>query len=111
MKALRIGISIIVLLFGIMYVQAAQAQDRRVYIINNTSATMTNFYASNINRSGWEEDILGSDVLPSGSRIRINIDDRSGHCLFDLKAVFNNGTTATINNFNVCRMNSWTVTD
>jgi hypothetical protein len=89
----------------------AQALDRRVRVINNTSYTMTHFYASNITRRGWEEDILGDDVLISGSSLRVNIDDGTGHCRFDLKAVFANEAKVIRNNVDVCRIGSWTIHD
>ena len=45
----------------------AAALDRRVEIINNTGFTIVEFYGSNTGSDSWEEDILGTDVLPSGS--------------------------------------------
>ncbi len=83
--------------------------NRVVTIGNYTGVTMTRFYASNISRTTWEEDILGSSVLPSGSSVNVNIDDGSGACLFDLRAVFADGDEVIENNFNVCRQSSWSV--
>lgn len=86
----------------------AVAQDRRVVIINNTGFTMVNFYASNSSRTSWEEDILGSDVLRSGQRVRINIDDGTGACLFDFKAVFSDGDELIRQGINVCQITTYT---
>ena len=85
------------------------AQNRVVTIGNYTGVTMVRFYASNTSRSSWEEDILGSSVLPSGRSVNVNIDDGSGACMFDLKAVFADGDELIENNFNVCRQSSWSV--
>src|SRR5690349_16057822 len=71
---------------------AVQAQDRRIWLVNDSGRTIEKFHASNINRRGWEEDILGDRVLRPGQRIRINLDDRSGQCMFDFLTVMANGT-------------------
>ncbi|HWE20264.1 MAG TPA: hypothetical protein VG758_24315 [Hyphomicrobiaceae bacterium] len=87
----------------------AAAQDRRVRIINDSNVTLSRFYASNASRRNWEEDILGNSVLPAGRSVMINIDDGSGACIFDFKAVLANGRTIEAYGMNVCRITSWTV--
>lgn len=86
----------------------AYAQDRRVVIVNNTGFTMVRFYASNAGRTSWEEDILGQDVLRSGQRVRINIDDGTGACVFDFKAVFEDGDELVRKGVNVCQISTYT---
>ncbi len=76
--------------------------DRRVTIINNTNVSMREFYGSNAGSGSWEEDILGTSVLPSGSSVSINFDDGSGYCNFDFKAVFSDGSSLVDNNVDVC---------
>jgi hypothetical protein len=87
----------------------AAAQDRRVRIINGTGTTVTRFHASNTSRRNWEEDILGSSVLPAGRSVMVNIDDGSGACMFDFRAVLANGRTVEAYGMNVCRITSWTI--
>ena len=89
----------------------ADNEDRRVRIINNTSYTMQRFYASNVDTDDWEEDILGVDTLCPGRSLVVNIDDGTGHCMFDFKAVFNNGRSLVRQGVNVCRITSYTYTD
>ena len=89
----------------------ADNEDRRVRIINNTSYTMQRFYASNVDTDDWEEDILGNDVLRPGRSVTINIDDGTGHCMYDFKAVFSNGRSLVRQGINVCRITSYTYTD
>lgn len=84
------------------------AEDRRVTIINNTGFTMTNFYGSNKDSTSWEEDILGQDVLPSGSSVVINFDDGKGYCIFDFRAVFEDGEELVKQGVNVCEIPSFT---
>ena len=86
----------------------AAALDRRVRIINNTGYTMVAFYGSNQGTDSWEEDILGNDVLPSGTSVMINFDDGSGYCIFDFKAVFEDGDELTDFGNNVCELSTFT---
>jgi hypothetical protein len=88
----------------------AQAADRHVRIINETSYSMLHFYASNTIRTSWEEDILGLDVLRPGETVRVNIDDGTGRCMFDLRAEFPGGKFAERCNVNVCTAATWTIT-
>lgn len=82
-------------------------QDRRVRIYNDTGETMREFYASRVTTDDWEEDILGQDVLRSGQSVNVNIDDGTGACLFDFKAVFTSGREAIRNRINVCQVSDY----
>lgn len=87
----------------------AHAADRRVVIDNRSSANICEVYGSNVNRDSWEEDILGRDILPAGERVRINFNDGSGACRFDLKAVTCDGRSIIRRNVNVCQITTWTI--
>jgi hypothetical protein len=84
------------------------ALERRVTIVNNTGYTIVNFYGSNTGTSSWEEDILGADVLPSGSSVVINFDDASGFCMFDFLAVFEDGEELIKERQNICELDTFT---
>lgn len=86
----------------------AYRQDRRVNIVNRTGVTMQEFYASSVGQNNWEEDILGANVLPSGRSVVINIDDGTGYCQYDLKAVFADGDEVVKYRVNVCEVSSVT---
>ena len=89
-------------------VSSVSALDRRVRIVNKTGFTIVRFYGSNKGSKSWEEDILGSDVLPSGSSVNINFDDSSGYCKFDFKAVFDDGDVLIKKNVNICEIGTFT---
>lgn len=90
--------------------QATEAADRHVDIVNKTGMTLTHFYASKVNAKDWEEDILGKDTLDNGETFEINIDDGSGACRFDFKAIFEGGGELIKNNINVCEISTFTYT-
>lgn len=87
---------------------SAMAADRRVNIVNQTGQTMVHFYASNSGSNSWEEDILGSDTLENGATQPVDIDDGTGACKFDFKAVFASGASLERKNIDVCTISSFT---
>lgn len=86
----------------------ALSLDRLVTIVNNTGFTIIRFYGSNTGSGSWEEDILGDDVLPSGSSVVINFDDASGYCMFDFRAEFEDGDVLERGGVNVCEIGTFT---
>ncbi|MGL4319798.1 MAG: hypothetical protein ACRCS3_02970 [Paracoccaceae bacterium] len=86
----------------------AAALDRRVTIINNTGYTIVNFFGSNTGTTSWEEDILGNDVLPSGSSVQINFNDGTGYCMFDFLAIFDDGEQLIREGVNICEISTFT---
>jgi hypothetical protein len=86
----------------------AAALDRRVTIVNDTNYTIVRFYGSNKGADSWEEDILGSDVLPPNSSVKINFDDGTGYCKFDFRAEFDDGDVLIKRNINICEIATFT---
>jgi len=84
------------------------AQNRWVSIINNTGYDIISFYGSHRDAKTWQEDILGSRILPSGSSININFDDGTGYCIFDFKAVFEDDDVLIRKGLNVCEISNFT---
>jgi hypothetical protein len=87
------------------------ALDRRVRIINDSVYDIHEFYASSVDARTWEEDILGSEILPSGTNVVINIDDGTGYCQYDFRAVFEDGEEVVTESVNVCEIGSFTYND
>ena len=87
----------------------AFAQNRVVQIINDTNVAMTHFYATNRDQSNWGRDWFGNSVLPSGNHVNLNIDDGTGYCIYDFRALFADGDEVTRFGFNVCELGSWRV--
>lgn len=90
---------------------AAAAMDRHVIIVNNTSTTMNEFYAASVGVDNWQEDILGKDVLEPGDQVKVNVDDGTGYCKYDFRAVFDDGSEAVKKAVNVCNVGKFTFND
>lgn len=106
--ALGLGAAAVLTLLGAGSQEAAAA-DRRILVINDTSVPMITFNASNVTRKSWEEDILGQRVLNPGDRVVVNINDGSGSCRFDLRAIFADKDVVVRRDFNVCTQTYWRI--
>lgn len=102
-----LGAAVLALAATSAFAQSGDGNDRRVRIINDTGVVMTHFYASASNQSDWQEDLLGSNVLPSGSSVVANIDDGSGACLYDFRARFADGDVLERFQINVCQISEY----
>jgi len=88
----------------------ADRYNRVVTVINDTSVDMREFYASNQDQRSWQEDILGQDILSAGYQVDVNIDDGTGYCMYDVRAVFTDGSEV-VAKLNVCETGTWRVHD
>ena len=107
-SALALGFSIAATL---AFAPVSHAANRTITVINKSKTAMIAFYASNVGTSDWEEDILRTDILASGQSVKIDMNDGSGYCRFDLKAEFEDGSEALDENVDVCTMREITFTD
>jgi len=94
--------------FAVSALTAAAAANRHVDIVNETGKTLTEFYASATGTDDWEEDILGEDTLANGEVFDIDIDDGTGACKFDFKAVFTDGSSHVRRAVDVCKISTFT---
>jgi hypothetical protein len=111
LKRLTISIVTAVVALISLAVAPANAQDRNVQVINETQHAIVQFFASNVDRGTWEEDILGENVLPVGGAVNVNIDDGSGACVYDFKAVFEDGEELVRTGIDVCTTSTYTYTE
>lgn len=91
--------------------QMALAQSRWVKVVNRSSDTVWVLYGTNAGNTKWGRDRLGGGVLSSGYEIRINFEDSSGACVFDLRAETKDGRHWTRMGVNICDKDIWTLYD
>ena len=87
----------------------AQRYDRRIEIVNNTGLTIRTINSTNIGRGDWGVDLLGDYVIRPGRSMVINVEDRTGYCRYDFRAVFSNGRQVTRRGVNVCEAVRWVI--
>lgn len=83
--------------------------DRNVLIVNQTGQTIYRFYGSNAGTRSWEEDILGSSVIPPGGSVMIDFFDGTTYCEYDFKIEFPDGSYITDYGVNVCAIGTYYV--
>lgn len=66
----------------------AQTGPYMVTVWNNNDLVITDLYVSSANSSRWGRDRLGSGELEQDGSVEIPITTRSGNCLYDVKAVY-----------------------
>ena len=86
----------------------AAALDQWVELTNNTRMTIVEIYVSHVGTQLWNVDLLGADFLAPASSVLASIDDAAG-CRFDFKIVFDDGTTQTRRNVNVCGLEKYAI--
>lgn len=106
LNALKLGVG---LAMALGFALPASAADRKVEIVNQTGYSIIEFYGSNNGTSDWEEDILGTDVLPHNSSVEIDFDDGTGHCIFDFLIVFEDGDQIKEEDIDVCTIGTYTL--
>ena len=79
-------------------------KDFKVY--NKTDQSITQFYVSPHSSDKWEDNVLNSDIEPdTNTRVDMS-DDTRDVSLYDVKAVFEDGTKVTGGKINLCRARS-----
>ena len=104
--ALLAGLVLAVAVAGPALTQSNDNFDRRVQIINETGVAIVVFNASHVNTEDWEENILGDRTIRNGETVTINIDDGTGHCRYDFRAIFADGDIVVDEGVNVCEIGS-----
>ena len=110
-----VKIAAMIVLFGIGGVSAALASNvKSVVVTNNTSYTMTQFYASSSAASGWDTttNLFAGQSLAPGQQATIDVSSAGGSdCTLDLMAVLYGATQAAYTySVNACGGGSWSIT-
>jgi len=76
--------------------------ERYLTLVNRGDRTIMYFYASPPSADGWEEDVLGDEVVSLNERFRINFNsDERCTCVYDTKAVLDDDSEV-VRKANVC---------
>lgn len=90
------------MLLATLWAGQATAADYYVDISNQTGYTIMYMYVSPSDAQNWEEDVLGSQVLPTGQGRRVWL--RNYHSpMFDIRLVDEDGDTYTFWQVDVSR--------
>ena len=86
----------------------ASAQDRWVELTNSTRMTIVEIHISRVGADFWNIDLLSAGLLVPAGSVLVNIDDRAG-CRFDVKTVFDDGTTLVRRDVDICAIERYAI--
>ncbi|MEO7064577.1 MAG: hypothetical protein ABI082_12505 [Dokdonella sp.] len=90
---------------------AGDGENRKIDLVNKTHSKIIELYASAPSTKAWEENIIKGQTVDPGETMEIDLDDESGNCKFDFKAVLAGGGEATLGGFDVCVGEKLTITE
>lgn len=102
---LLIGFSTNVLAWG------GRQYDRSILIQNASSYVIMEIRASNVGRSSYGRDRLGTNVLAPGEQGVLDLDDGTDHCLYDLRIITENNVILDKRNVDACTISVYTIYD
>lgn len=105
-KALLVGAC---LLWSAPWNQAAFAGAQDFQLLNETGYQIDYVYISAVDQQDWEEDIMGSDALPTGEAVDIEFSSDENQCLWDMKAIYNDGDEAVWGGLDLCSLSRITL--
>lgn len=105
MTLIRVAISTIAVLAT---ASAAMAQDVAYQLTNVSGFTVMQVFTSPANADDWGDDILGVNVLESGTTSTVYIMDNSDQCVYDILFVFDDGDEMS-DQINICELASYTI--
>ena len=89
----------------------ANALDRRVRIVNESTRDIVAFYGAIVTEPDWPESLLGENRLLAGASVVLNFEDESGYCRYRFRAVFDDGLELVRPSVNVCEVGTYRYTD
>jgi len=96
------------IVFAALLATQADALERRITIVNETSFAIVALYGSRIGSSDWNANVLGDETLLAGASKEVVFDDTHGYCMFNLRAVFEDkDVVVTKEPVNVCDENAF----
>jgi hypothetical protein len=103
----RVGKGLPPLLVGVLSLwfataTSAFADERDFTLHNDSSVDIYYVYVSPSTSDFWGDDVLDEDVLPSGDQVDVTFDDPRTACVWDIKAVANDGSAGYIYKVDLC---------
>jgi hypothetical protein len=82
--------------------------DTSFRVVNNSSGTVERLYFSHASQSGWGNDQLGDQVLPSGKSASYRAANTGA---YDFRVVWANGRAAELRRIDICVASTITIHD
>jgi hypothetical protein len=87
----------------------ASAFDRRIELTNNTRMAIVEIQIAQVGTGRWERDLLGDNILLPAQSVLVDIDHGKGYCRFDIKTVFDDGSSSIRRDIDICAVERFAV--
>jgi hypothetical protein len=87
-------------------VSPAFAAEETLKVNNRTGYTINEIYIAPASSDNWEEDVMGDDALVTDTSVDIDFSKSEDTCKWDLKAVYDDKTTAVWRNVDLCKIST-----
>ena len=88
----------------------ALAEGRQDFRLSNkTGYSIHEVYVSPSSTSDWQDDVLGRDTLEDGEYADITFSRKARPCDWDLKVVWDDGTSSAWDHFDLCTTSRITI--
>jgi hypothetical protein len=90
----------------------AYADDLVFKLDNKSSSDITEFHVSVLSSDSWEENIL-TEPIKAGETATVTLSNADGRCKFDLRTVYDDGSTTDERAIDLCNLDdgTYTITD
>ena len=91
--------------------EPALAQDLDFLLVNDSSADLVEFNVSIAASDAWEGNLTGGSFLAPGYEIDVVIADGQTTCVYDIRGVFSDGSSAEDYDLDLCGLGEYVFTD
>jgi hypothetical protein len=93
-------------------VAPSYADDLVFQLDNKSSSDITEFHVSVLSSDSWEENIL-TEPIKAGETATVTLSNADGRCKFDLRTVYDDGSTTDERAIDLCNLDddTYTITD
>jgi hypothetical protein len=71
--------------------------------------TIVEIQIAHVGTGQWERDLLSDAILLPAQSVLVDIGDANGYCRFDIKTVFDDGTSSIRRDIDICAVERFAV--
>ena len=107
--AILVSLCLPIISLNVQSVLAADVRDFNLH--NNADVDITEVFVSESGENTWGADILDIDTLAAGESADVSFEDGSNNCLYDLRAVAEDGRELDARQINFCEVSDYTINE
>ncbi|NVO55693.1 hypothetical protein HW561_07820 [Rhodobacteraceae bacterium B1Z28] len=96
---------------AVFFATAAHAEDLEFVLVNDSSSDLVEFNVSPASSGNWEGDLLDSGYLAPNYEVGVLIADGLQTCVYDIRGVFDDGSSVEDYSLDLCDLGEYTFLD